>query len=92
MMSVASEAIEVDLLVLGGGMAGMTAGAIAAGRGLSVGLVEKGPEIGGSAVLSGGGMIKLESPEALIGVNPGGDPRLARVLHENFDAVIDWRR
>lgn len=89
-MEVDELTMEVDLLVLGGGMAGMTAAALAAGRGLSVGVVEKGPEIGGSAVLSGGGMIKPASPETLIAANPGGDPLFAHLLYDNYDKVIGW--
>jgi succinate dehydrogenase/fumarate reductase flavoprotein subunit len=86
----ADDAVSVDLLVLGGGMAGMTAGAVAAGLGLSVGLVERAPDIGGSAVLSGGGMIKLDSPQALTDANPRGDPALANMLFEAFDPVLAW--
>ena len=47
-----SEAI-VDLLVFGGGMAGMSAAARACSDGASVILVEKGSAIGGSAMYAG---------------------------------------
>ena len=43
----------VDLLVFGGGMAGMSAAARACSDGASVILVEKGPAIGGSAMYAG---------------------------------------
>jgi flavocytochrome c len=45
---------EVDLLVVGGGLAGYCAALEAANRGISVGLVEKQPRNGGATVLSGG--------------------------------------
>ena len=44
---------RVDLLVLGGGMAGMSAAANAGAHGASVVLVEKGPAVGGSAIYAG---------------------------------------
>jgi phytoene dehydrogenase-like protein len=43
----------VDLLVFGGGMAGMSAAARACSEGASVILVEKGPGVGGSAMYAG---------------------------------------
>lgn len=43
-----------DLLVLGGGMAGLSAAAWAASQGARVALVEKAPHLGGTAALSGG--------------------------------------
>ena len=43
----------VDLLVFGGGMAGMSAAARACSDGANVILVEKGPAIGGSAMYAG---------------------------------------
>ena len=48
------ESIRVDLLVVGGGMAGLSAAAEAASSGAVVGVVEKGAELGGSAALSAG--------------------------------------
>ncbi|MBV8733761.1 MAG: FAD-dependent oxidoreductase, partial [Solirubrobacterales bacterium] len=44
---------EVDLLVIGAGMAGASAAARAVQRGGSVVLLEKGPAIGGSARYAG---------------------------------------
>jgi phytoene dehydrogenase-like protein len=41
----------IDLLVIGGGLAGLSAAARAAQYGASVVVVEKGPSLGGSAVL-----------------------------------------
>ena len=48
------EAITCDLLVIGGGMAGMSAAGWAAERGARVIVVEKAAALGGSALLSGG--------------------------------------
>lgn len=51
-----SAVMDVDLLVLGGGIAGVTAAAYAASKGLLVGVVEKAQELSGSSVLSAGGV------------------------------------
>lgn len=82
--------MAVDLLVVGGGMAGMTAAAFAASKGLVVGVVEKGPDIGGSALLSGGGLIKPLDREGFGEVNPGGKAYFADLLVEGFDGLIAW--
>jgi succinate dehydrogenase/fumarate reductase flavoprotein subunit len=69
-----------DALVLGAGMAGLTAAARAAAAGQRVLLVEKAADIGGSAIISGGIVwapdtvaayreFDAESDEALIGLN-----------------------
>ena len=78
---------EVDLLVVGGGMAGMTAAAYAAEQGRTVLVVEKQGEIGGSARLSGGGLWTAADYETLREVNPLGDAALARVLIDGYDAA-----
>ena len=44
---------RIDLLVLGGGMAGLSAAAYACAHGASVVLVEKAPAVGGSAAYAG---------------------------------------
>jgi succinate dehydrogenase/fumarate reductase flavoprotein subunit len=82
--------LDVDLLVIGGGMAGATAAAYAANQGAMVLLVEKAAQMGGSAVLSGGGLARPNTLEDLQKVNPGGDATLGRALVDDYDAVIDW--
>ena len=48
-----------DLVVVGGGLAGVSASLAAARRGLSVGLVEKGPYLGGLATM---GLVAIYLP------------------------------
>ena len=47
------QARKIDLLVLGAGMAGLTAASKAAKDGASVVLVDKAPAVGGSAAYAG---------------------------------------
>src|SRR5215204_7389767 len=74
--------LQADLLVLGGGMAGLSAAASAVRDGLSVVLVEKG-ELGGSAARAGF-IWTAPSIEALREAIPDGDPQLAARLIEGF--------
>lgn len=87
-----SDVLEVDLLVAGGGMAGMTAAAAAAGGGADVVVVEKGPEVGGSAVLSGGGAwtIHPDAVSALPEMDPESDAALAQVLAHDYPETVAW--
>jgi succinate dehydrogenase/fumarate reductase flavoprotein subunit len=83
--------MECDLLVIGGGMAGMSAAGWAAERGARVIVVEKAAALGGSAVLSGGVLWTATSPErmALYG---GGDAALGRVVCDTYPEAIAWLR
>jgi hypothetical protein len=83
---------DTDVLVAGGGMGGVVAAARAAQLGAHVTLVEKAPELGGSAVLSGGYLWTAQSFELLREYNPLGDPELGRVLIDDFGAATDWAR
>ncbi|TAK68861.1 MAG: FAD-binding protein [Actinomycetota bacterium] len=85
-----ADGFDVDLLVVGAGMAGMTAAAYAAGHGASVLVVEKAAEIGGSALLSGGGLLRPQSAADLMAINPSGDPKFATMLSEDYDGAIEW--
>ncbi len=83
--------MDVDLLVVGGGMAGLTAAAAAATAGARVLVVEKGEHLGGSAIYAGYAWT-APSVEVLREVNPLGDPELGARLVEGFPAGIDWIR
>ena len=86
-----TETDPVDLLVLGGGMAGMTAAARAARDGATVVLVEKGDAIGGSAAYAGF-IWTAPTLEVMHEVNPDGDHALADRVVEAYDEGIAWVR
>ena len=81
----------VDLLVLGGGMAGMSAAARAASDGASVVLVEKGPGIGGSAMYAGF-VWTAPTVEVMREVNPDADPELSARVVEGYESGLEWIR
>src|SRR3954470_21097664 len=81
----------VDLLVLGGGMAGLSAAARAAAGGARVTLVEKAPAIGGSAAYAGF-IWTTPSVEVMRRVNPDADPRLADRVVEKYAEGMDFVR
>lgn len=83
---------HVDFLVIGGGMAGMTAAASAAKAGCRVMVVEKAADIGGSTVLSGGKLWTAATLEMLAEECPGGDPVLQRKVFDKFEATATWLR
>jgi hypothetical protein len=86
-----AEALECDLLVLGSGMAGLSAAARAAQDGAKVVVVEKGESIGGSAILSGGFVWTVPTLSKLAYVG-NGDPVLGAVLVEGYADAIAWLR
>jgi succinate dehydrogenase/fumarate reductase flavoprotein subunit len=79
----------VDLLVFGGGMAGMSAAARAADAGASVVLVEKGPAVGGSAMYAGF-IWTAPSVEVMRRVNPDAEPDLAAKVVADYADALDW--
>lgn len=81
-----------DLLVLGGGMAGLAAAARAAECGAEVEVVEKGTGLGGSAALSAGILWTAPDFQTLRGVVPGGDPSLGEALVDGFEPAVEWLR
>ncbi|ELP63521.1 FAD binding domain protein [Streptomyces turgidiscabies Car8] len=87
----AMDAETVDLLVLGGGMAGLSAAARVAAEGGSVVLVEKAERTGGSARFAGF-VWTAPTVEELHRVNPDGDPELAEALIDGFADGIAWIR
>jgi succinate dehydrogenase/fumarate reductase flavoprotein subunit len=90
-MDMAADHVHADLLVIGAGMAGLTAAARAARDGARVVLVERGPAVGGSAAFAG---FVWTTPDydGMRAVNPGGNPELGRALVDGFADGIDWVR
>ena len=85
------QSIECDLLVVGGGMAGMSAAAWAAERGAMVIVVEKAATTGGSAVLSGGVLWTASSAEKMRQYG-AGDPALGQVVFDTYPVALAWLR
>lgn len=97
---------EVDLIVVGGGLAGYSAALEAAERGASVLLLEREPKIGGATILSGGSFAFADTPlQRGLGIadsdqllfddlrRVGGyenDEALVRVYVENQRETYDW--
>ncbi|MGW1738666.1 FAD-dependent oxidoreductase [Nocardia sp. NPDC001965] len=83
--------IETDVLVIGAGMAGLTAAARAIDRGRSVVVVEKAETVGGSARYAG---YAWTAPTRAVmdEVNPHGDPALRYALVDGFAAAVAWIR
>ncbi|MGX1596057.1 FAD-dependent oxidoreductase [Dietzia maris] len=81
----------VDLLVIGAGMAGLTAAARAASRGATVTVVEKGREIGGSARFAGYAWT-APTRQIMAEINPHGDEELRNAVVDDFASGLDWIR
>jgi succinate dehydrogenase/fumarate reductase flavoprotein subunit len=81
--------MTIDLLVLGGGMAGLTAAARAAEQGAEVLVAEKAAAPGGSAVMAEF-LWTAASYEALRDVEPDGEPALHARLIEGRAAALAW--
>ncbi|MFE6157297.1 FAD-binding protein [Streptomyces sp. NPDC056486] len=81
----------VDLLVIGAGMAGLTAAARAVRDGLSVVVVEVAPDVGGSARYAGYAWTAPDR-EIMDRHNPRGERVLTHALVDRFDDGISWIR
>ena len=81
-----------DLVVAGGGVAGLAAAAHAAGRGARVTVLEKDDRLGGSGALSAGIVWTAPDLATFTRVCPDGDPDLGRALVEGFDAAVEGVR
>lgn len=85
------DSLDCDLLVLGAGMAGMSAAGYAAEHGAKVIVIEKAASSGGSALLSGGVLWTATSPGRLR-LYGGGNPDLGDVVLRNYGPGIAWLR
>ena len=78
-----------DLVVVGGGQAGLAAAAHAAEQGLRVVVCEKTDRFGGSAAFSAGILWTAPDVETMRSVVPDGDPELGRLLVEGLEPAVD---
>ncbi|WP_067669339.1 FAD-binding protein [Nocardia miyunensis] len=85
------QVVRTDVLVIGAGMAGLTAAARSLDRGSSVVVVEKAAAVGGSARFAGYAWT-APTHEVMDEVNPGGDPALRRALVDGFADAVAWIR
>ncbi|HEX6349123.1 MAG TPA: FAD-dependent oxidoreductase [Candidatus Dormibacteraeota bacterium] len=82
---------DFDLLVIGAGMAGLSAAAMAARQGARVLVAEKAAQSGGNAALAGY-IWTARSPEVMREVIPDGDPALGAMLASGLDPALEWVR
>ncbi|MFC9356665.1 FAD-binding protein [Rhodococcus sp. NPDC057014] len=83
--------IDSDVLVVGAGMAGLTAATRSLDLGSSVIVIEKAEAVGGSAQFAGYAWT-APSHEVMDAVNPNGDISLRRALVDGFTSGIAWIR
>lgn len=81
---------NVDVVVLGAGMAGLCAAAAAAGQGSGVLVVERAPTIGGSAALSHGTVWTASDTAELHRIDPGRYQRLGQSVIGGYDDAVSW--
>jgi succinate dehydrogenase/fumarate reductase flavoprotein subunit len=90
-MSDAGTELAVDVLVIGGGMAGLTAAARAARHGARVAVLEIADTLGGSAAYAGY-LWTAPSHEVMAEENPDGDLALRTTLVDRFPTAVEWVR
>jgi succinate dehydrogenase/fumarate reductase flavoprotein subunit len=82
---------DVDVLVIGGGMAGLTAAVRSIRTGARVVLVEVAESVGGSAQYAGY-LWTVPDKETMARVNPLGDETLRNAVVDGFDGALQWIR
>lgn len=80
----------VDVVIAGGGMAGLSAAIAASERGVKVVVLEKAGAIGGNAALSAGMLLGTDDYEGLHRYIPDGDPALQKMLTTETYEAIRW--
>jgi succinate dehydrogenase/fumarate reductase flavoprotein subunit len=83
---------QVDLLVVGGGMAGLSAAALACEAGARVLVLEKGERPGGSAALSSGIFWTAPDRETLRREVPLGDSSVGGAVVDDYDGAVEALR
>lgn len=85
------DSMSCDVLVLGAGMAGLSAAGYAAEHGATVIVLERAKSIGGSALLSGGILWTATSRERMQ-LYGTGIPGLGDVVLRNYARGLEWLR
>ncbi|MFC0534035.1 FAD-dependent oxidoreductase [Phytohabitans kaempferiae] len=79
-----------DVIVCGGGVAGLAAAVRAATAGADTLVLEKAPRLGGSALLSNGTLWTFADPERAARLMPGADHLLQETVIAEAAATLDW--
>ena len=79
-----------DVIIVGGGMAGLSAALAAGEAGADVLVLESEPTVGGSMALSGGLIWGPASYELAREWVPRGNPELQRMLVDELEPAWDW--
>ncbi|MYD94371.1 MAG: FAD-binding protein [Chloroflexi bacterium] len=82
--------LQADVVVAGAGIGGLTAARTALEQGASVLVIEKAPDIGGSAAVSGGSAWTAANVDAWLSVQPGGDAAMGQALVDNYLDGVAW--
>ena len=80
----------MQVIVAGGGLAGLVAALQALELGARVTLLEKGDRLGGSILYSSGYIWSYKDLPTFRREAPGGDPVLQRLILESLEADLDW--
>jgi len=81
---------STDVLIIGGGMAGLSAAVRALQQGVKVLLIEKGTRFGGSMALSNGTIWSFINAAVLKQHVPEGNPTLQEMLVEQLPNAFEW--
>ena len=82
--------VQADVVVLGAGLAGMSAATAASEHGARVLVLERAPAIGGSAAISGGYVWTANDLEGLRKEDPGEFQRHGHLVVEGYRDVTRW--
>lgn len=84
------QTVETDVVVVGGGMAGLAAALSLTDRDVGVTVLEKGPRPGGSMYLSNGAVWTYPTFEVAREYTPTGNEELQRLVVERLPDALDW--
>lgn len=84
--------VDVDVVVLGAGLAGMAAATSSATAGARTVVLERAATVGGSAAISGGYVWAIEDLDALRLEDPGRFQRHGHLVVDGYRDAIDWLR